>query len=309
MKFLLTSAGIKNTSIHDALVDLLGKPIAESNALCIPTGGYGTSMAVLRDLAFHQRTSAQPMCGLGWKSLGVLELTALPSIGDERWVPWVRDADVLLVNGGDALYLCHWMRQSGLADLLPSLRETVYVGFSAGSMVMTPRIGEDFVGWKPPTGGDSTLGIVDFSIFPHVDHPDLPENTMADAEKWAAGLRASGVCNRRRDRHQSDRRRRRGRLRGALEAVHPSRYLRLRAALSRSCSTRLNRPCRRLHASRAVPTTHRNWAREGSRPAHTHQLTQPCSCLQASSLGCVFGTASKCVVPQVGHSSCGPFGY
>jgi dipeptidase E len=53
---------------------------------------------------------------------------------------------------------------------------------------MTPRIGEDFVGWKPPIGGDSTLGIVDFSIFPHVDNPDLPENTMAAAEKWAAGI-------------------------------------------------------------------------------------------------------------------------
>src|SRR6186997_728178 len=92
------------------------------------------------------------------------------------------------VNGGDALYLAHWMRQSGLADMLPSLNETVYVGFSAGSMVLTPRIGEDFVGWKSPAGDDSTLGIVDFSIFPHVDHPDLPENTMAEAKRWAAGL-------------------------------------------------------------------------------------------------------------------------
>ncbi len=95
---------------------------------------------------------------------------------------------MLLVGGGDALYLCHWMRQSGLADLLPSLGETVYVGLSAGSMVMTPSIGEDFVFWRPPTGGDRTLGIVDFSIFPHLDHEDLPENTMADAEKWAARM-------------------------------------------------------------------------------------------------------------------------
>ncbi len=53
---------------------------------------------------------------------------------------------------------------------------------------MTPRIGEDFVGWKPRTGSDSTLGVVDFSIFPHLDHPALPENTMADAERWAAGM-------------------------------------------------------------------------------------------------------------------------
>ena len=190
MKLLLTSAGIKNSSIQDALVDLLGKPIAESSALCIPTASYGHPMTGPGEAwkFITGREARTPMCELGWKSLGVLELTALPSIDEERWVAWVRATDVLLVNGGDALYLCHWMRQSGLAGLLPSLRETVWVGLSAGSMVMTPRIGEDFVGWKPPTGSDSTLGIVDFSIFPHLDHPLLPENTMADAERWAAGM-------------------------------------------------------------------------------------------------------------------------
>lgn len=190
MKLLLTSAGIKNPSIHAALVDLLGKPIAESRALCIPTAGYGHPWCkpegAWRFISGNEPDT--PMCELGWKSLGVLELTALPSLDPERWVSWVRAADVLLVNGGDALYLSHWMRQSGLADLLPSLGETVWVGLSAGSMVMTPRIGEDFVGWKSPTGSDSTLGIVDFSIFPHLDHVDLPENTMADAERWAAGM-------------------------------------------------------------------------------------------------------------------------
>ena len=190
MKLLLTSAGIKNTSIHDALFDLLGKPITEANALCIPTATYGHpwTSPVHAWRFISGREPQTPMCELGWKSLGVLELTALPSIAADRWVPWVRETDVLLAGGGDALYLCHWMRQSGLADLLPSLRETVWVGLSAGSMVLTPRIGEDFIGWKPPTGSDSTLGIVDFSIFPHLDHPELPENTMAGAERWAAGI-------------------------------------------------------------------------------------------------------------------------
>lgn len=189
MKLLLTSAGIKNTSMRDALVDLLGKPIADASALCIPTAGYGAPWArPAGPWRFISGTSDQPMTELGWKSLGMLELTALPSIDRERWVSWVREADVLLVNGGDALYLCHWMRQSGLAGLIPSLHETVWVGFSAGSMVLTPRIGADFVGWKPPAGDDSTLGIVDFSIFPHVDHPALPDNTMAAAERWAATL-------------------------------------------------------------------------------------------------------------------------
>ena len=113
--------------------------------------------------------------------------TVPPSLDEERWVPMVREADVLLVDGGDAAYLCHWIRASGLADLLPSLRQTVWVGVSAGSMVMTPRIGADFVSWHS-TAGDRTLGVVDFSIFPHLENPDLPENTMAAAERWAAGL-------------------------------------------------------------------------------------------------------------------------
>jgi dipeptidase E len=190
MKLLLTSAGIKNPSIHNALLDLLGKPIAECNALCIPTAGYGHPH-VRPERAWRFIAGREPRCPmteLGWKSLGVLELTALPTMDEERWVSWVRETDVLLVNGGDALYLSHWMRESGLADLLPSLPETVWVGLSGGSMVMAPRIGEDFVGWKPPGGGDETLGVVDFSIFPHLDHEDLPENTMADAERWAAGI-------------------------------------------------------------------------------------------------------------------------
>ena len=190
MRLLLTSAGIKNTSIQDALVDLLGKPIADSSALCIPTASYGHPRAgPVRAWRFISGQEPRvPMCELGWKSLGVLELTALPSIDEELWVPLVEETDALLVNGGDALYLCYWMRQSRLADLLPSLRETVWVGLSAGSMVLTPKIGEDFVIWKPPTGGDEALGLVDFSIFPHVDNEDMPNNSMANAERWAAGM-------------------------------------------------------------------------------------------------------------------------
>lgn len=188
MKLLLTSAGIKNASIHNALLELLGKPIEASTALCIPTAVYPMRDGAGHAWRFLSGTASTPMVELGWKSMGVLELTALPSVDPEVWVPRVRETDVLLVNGGDPLYLCYWMRQSGLADLLPSL-SGVYVGLSAGSLVMTPHIGQDFVHWTPPAGGDETLGIVDFAIFPHLDHPALPENTMADAERWAAGMR------------------------------------------------------------------------------------------------------------------------
>jgi dipeptidase E len=191
MKLLLTSAGIKNPSIHDALLGLLGKPIAACDALCIPTALYGHTGAgprqAWRFISGHEPRS--PMVGLGWKSLGVLELTTLPSLDEERWVPLVRDTDVLLVDGGDAAYLCHWLRASGLADLLPTLHDTVWVSVSAGSMVMTPRVGEEFVSWESPSG-DRTLGVVGFSIFPHLEHPDMPGNTMAAAERWAARMAA-----------------------------------------------------------------------------------------------------------------------
>jgi len=222
MRLLLTSGGVTNTSIHDALVELLGKPIAESSAVCIPTAMYGHPMAGpgVKAWQFISGTSENPMVELGWKSVGVLELTALPSIDEEHWVPLVRETDVLLVSGGDALYLCHWMRQSGLTDLLPSLSETVWVGLSAGSMVMTPRIGEDFVQWRPPTGDDSTLGIVDFSICPHLAHNGTPGNSIGLRGALGGRSRNSRVRDGRPDRNQSGRRRRRGRLRRALEPAH-----------------------------------------------------------------------------------------
>lgn len=188
MRLLLTSAGIKNPSIHHALVDLLGKPIAECSALCIPTGVYpfpgGPSMAY----RFISGTAPSPMCGLGWKSLGVLELSALPSIKGEHWIPTVRETDALLVWGGDVWYLCRWMRESGLADLLPSLREMVYVGVSAGSMVTAPTFGETYDDPNRPFVVDKGLGLVDFALLPHVDHEDHPESSMANVERMAAAV-------------------------------------------------------------------------------------------------------------------------
>jgi dipeptidase E len=154
VKLLLTSGGVTNPSIHAALVHLLGKPVDGCHALCVPTAQWGHPMC--GPTTVQGFVAAKPdfryLSGLGWRSLGVLELTALPSIGEERWVPWVREADVLLVDGGDATYLCHWMRESGLADLLPSLPDLVWVGVSAGNL------------------------------------DAFPTNTLANAERWAAGI-------------------------------------------------------------------------------------------------------------------------
>lgn len=190
MKLLLTSAGVRNAAIRAALEDLLPRPVADCTALAIPTALYGHPWVGPGRNAWNFITgTTDHMTGLGWKSVGVLELTALPSIPEERWVPLVRETDVLLAAGGDAGYLAYWMRRSGLGDLLPELDDAVWVGMSGGSMVMTPAIGEECVGWLPPDGEDAaTLGVVDFSMFPHLGHPDLPDNTEAAAERWAAAL-------------------------------------------------------------------------------------------------------------------------
>jgi dipeptidase E len=190
MRFLLTSAGITNTSIHNTLVDLLGNPIAESSALCIRTGVQPFPGGPSHVYRFISGSAPGLMCELGWKSLGVLELTALPNIKEEHWIPEVQQTDALLVWGGSPLYLCYWMRQSGLADLLPSLRrETVYVGTIGGAMVGTPNFGgETYDDSDPLTGSDRALGLVDFSLFPHLEREDMPDTSLANIEKWAARI-------------------------------------------------------------------------------------------------------------------------
>jgi len=213
MRALLTSAGIKNASIHAALVDLLGKPIAESNALFIPTAIHPFPGAPFMAWRAISGKAASPLAELGWKSLGLLELTALASIDEAAWVPTVRDADVLLVWGGDPLFLANWMRRSGLTDLLPTLRsEAVYVGVSAGSMAASSIFVETYT--DVPRGKDGPLksedivfatsqgeihrtlvtgrgaGLVDFAVIPHLEHRDHPDASFANAERWAARIPA-----------------------------------------------------------------------------------------------------------------------
>ncbi len=191
MKLLLTSSGIRNPSIEDALVGLLGKPIAESSALLVATAIYPFPEGPSNAWRVFNGKAQGPFAEVGWKSLGVLELTALPSIKKESWVPLLQETDALLVWGGHVMYLCYWMRQSGLADLLPSLSNLVYVGVSAGSIVMTPYNGDvEFNLNTIPSDSDVTregdrgLGLVDFTLRVHVDREGF--NTMADVEEYAA---------------------------------------------------------------------------------------------------------------------------
>ncbi|MFI7657766.1 Type 1 glutamine amidotransferase-like domain-containing protein [Micromonospora parva] len=195
MKFLLTSSGICNPSISDALVELLGKPIAESTALFIPTGVHPFPRGGERAWTAIHGNPSIPLGQLGWKSLGLLELTALPTIREENWVPAVREADALLVWGGDVLYLTYWLRRSGLADLLPSLTDTVYVGVSAGSIAVTPyNCDAEFDLAFVPDGSDRgqdadrALGLVDFTLYPHLNHPEMEDTTLSNIQEWASGI-------------------------------------------------------------------------------------------------------------------------
>jgi dipeptidase E len=190
MKFLLTSAGIQNESMRNALVGLLGKPVAECNALCIPTALLPFPGGAQMAYRFIRGTTANPLCELGWKSLGVLELTALPSIPAEVWSEAVRAADALLVGGGDVFYLLRWMRESGLAALLPGLEKLVYVGVSAGSMVTAPVFGETYDDPAQPYILGEGLGLVDFALLPHLDHPEHPESTLEKVERMAGAVAA-----------------------------------------------------------------------------------------------------------------------
>lgn len=210
VRLLLTSSGISNTSIRDALIELLGKPISASSALVVPTAIYPFSSGPEMAGRLIRGEVSTPLTELGWASVGVLELTALPSIDQEVWAATVRAADALLFWGGDPLYLSHWIRASGLADLLPTLGDTVYVGVSAGSMATARVFGETYT--EPRTASGSPLtsrpvvfttpegdvertlltaegaGLVDFAVIPHLDNEDHPDASLANAEQWAAEL-------------------------------------------------------------------------------------------------------------------------
>ena len=198
MKLLLTSAGVSNESIRNALIDLLGKPIGQAKAVCIPTAiyalpsGVSDSWLMIREL------------NLGWAEYGVIELTTLPTIPKNCWLPALEAADVVIVGGGNGGYLYYWMQQSGLTDKLPELlQDKVFLGVSAGSVFVThsfqidqdylARTGiyrdEDYEEDAPlHAGSDVTLKLVDFVIRPHLNADYFPTATLDHFARSAARL-------------------------------------------------------------------------------------------------------------------------
>lgn len=197
-KLLLTSSGITNDHIQSALAELLGKPISEASALFVPTAIYAYPQGIQ-----HAWQLIKGPGELGWKALGVLELTALPSLPQELWLPQIEAVDAIFVGGGNKFYLSYWMQQSGLSGILPRLiaQGKLYIGASAGSMLVTPGLNfnrdqlqntgvyfdDEFDESMPSHAGSAeTLGLVNFGIRPHLEAGYFPQATVEAAEKWAA---------------------------------------------------------------------------------------------------------------------------
>ncbi len=199
MKLLLTSIGASNDSIRGALVEMLGKPVEECRAVQINTALYASPNGP--EDAYEMVKYYDEM---GWKELGTLELTALPTIEEGHWLPFVELSDAILVSGGNTGYLSYWMQQSGFAERLPELLgERVYFGISAGSAMVTPgqnydperleREGiyydDEYEEAAPKEAGSAWgMGLVGFALRPHLNAGYFPMANMGMMERAAAKL-------------------------------------------------------------------------------------------------------------------------
>jgi dipeptidase E len=173
MKLLLTSNGLSNQSIADALFNLVGKPASETVIAFVPTAmnvGWGDKGWFIDDLVNIKKQ--------GCKAVDIVDISALPK---EMWLSRLEGADVLFFSGGNTSHLMRWLKESGLADFLPELLATkVYAGISAGSIATSPTLAlsskdkqtdyEEAFGYT----GDDALGLVDFYVRPHYNSPHFP---------------------------------------------------------------------------------------------------------------------------------------
>lgn len=181
MKLLLTSAGLSNKSIANALLKLTGKPFKKLKLAFIPTAANmeeGDKDWLIKDLYDCQK--------LGFSSVDIVDISALPEkIIKSR----LEDADVLFFEGGDTVYLMDWIKKSGLQELLPKMLKTkIYVGVSAGSMVTTPNLvlsdsRKLYFGYIGKYKKMKGLGFVDFQVRPHLNSPHFPAVRIKVLEK------------------------------------------------------------------------------------------------------------------------------
>lgn len=184
MKLLLTSSGLTNKSISDALFDLVGKPAKETTIVFIPT-----AMNVARGDKSWFITDLHNILEQGFKFIDIVDISALPK---EVWQPRIEAGDVLFFSGGNTSHLMRWLKESGLDLLLPELlKSRIYVGVSAGSIVTNPTLAtsskdkkiyyEETFDYR----SEEALNFVDFYIRPHFNSVDFPHANKENIEQIA----------------------------------------------------------------------------------------------------------------------------
>jgi len=184
MKLLLTSAGISNDSIKKSFFDLVGKKPEDISLAFIPTASNvekgDKKDWFIKDLIVLKN--------LNLKSISIVDISAI-----ERniWEPQLKEADVLYFEGGNTFHLMEWMNKSGLGEILPELLKTkVYVGVSAGSMILSQDLllntlqklyKEDL----EKTENINGINLVNFYILPHLknEHPVRNKENILEAIK------------------------------------------------------------------------------------------------------------------------------
>jgi dipeptidase E len=184
MKLLLTSNGLSNQSIAKALFELVGKPAAETTIVFIPTAmnvARGDKGWFINDLYNIKKQ--------GCKFVDIVDISALPK---DIWQPRIEEADVLFFSGGNTSHLMYWLKESGLAEMLPELLKTkVYAGISAGTIVTNPTIAltsdEKKIYYKEKFGYESeeALHFVDIYTRPHYKSSNLSNERKEYFEKIA----------------------------------------------------------------------------------------------------------------------------
>lgn len=184
MKLLLTSNGLSNQSITNALFELVGKPASDTHIVFIPTAmnvATGSKEWFIDDLSNIKKQ--------GPEFIDIVDISALPM---DVWLSRLEEADVLFFSGGNSFHLMRWIDESGLTPLLPELLKTrVWAGISAGSMVTNPTLAlsskdkqiyyEEKFGYK----ADKALGFVNFYTRPHYNSPDFPHANKKYLENMA----------------------------------------------------------------------------------------------------------------------------
>jgi peptidase E len=135
MKILLTSAGFENSAVGDRFIHLLPKPINQSKVLFIPTA------ATNDEAQYYARKCIDEL-----KELGIIEGNiTIYNFEYEMTEKQALEFNVLYFPGGDTSYLLSRIKERRFDCIIHAMIEAnrVYVGVSAGSLIMTANISID----------------------------------------------------------------------------------------------------------------------------------------------------------------------